>query len=56
MNNQLTQEDQLCQKLLLEEFRYWNYTRMNVEQDHLEEIKKNIDEIRSTIRKSLSGK
>ncbi len=56
MNNQQLNEDQLCEKLMLEQFRYWNYSRVTNSGVSLNAIKENVDELRSAISKSLSNR
>ncbi|MCW3112033.1 MAG: hypothetical protein JWR18_429 [Segetibacter sp.] len=54
MNKQQLNGGELCHKLILEEFRYWNYRRVNISEDSIEAIKKNVDELRFEITRSLS--
>lgn len=42
-------EDQLRQNLLLEEFKYWDYSRNQVSATELEAIQQKIDSLRSSI-------
>lgn len=56
MNQQPLNGEKLCQKLMLEEFRYWNYSRANTSGDSIQDIKKRLDEIRNAIRNSLTNR
>lgn len=57
MNKQKLNGGQLlCEQLILEEFRYWNYCRVNISGDSIEAIKKNVDELRFEITRSLSDR
>ncbi|MCW3107590.1 MAG: hypothetical protein JWQ09_2096 [Segetibacter sp.] len=45
MKEQQIIQDKLRQRLILEEFRYWDYCRNNVCQKALEEIRDNINKL-----------
>jgi hypothetical protein len=55
MNKQFN-TDRLCEKLMLEEFRYWNYNRVSVGRIKLDELKKNITDLRTAITETLANR
>ena len=53
MNKQRLNLDQLRHDLVLEEFKYWDFCRNEVDKNYLNDIERNIQHIKATIKQAI---